>query len=285
MLTMNLTLTDSVLDFVKAEVSRLLPDVKSSHRCEAIGRGLGFGTYAAARAAARTTISDIATVNASAFISYLAEHGFVTSSLPIFHATAKIVLKDVAERVPKLTIWGMGVGRPQITTNGKRETGAEFSKRFREARSELTSDYAVRPFLLSLALLERVTATKTVRAGTGSYWLKHIAENYICRYPDGKELGPHYVPNGAFIAAAVHAGFRFKSSVDEYGYENISVRFNMSRPRLIDLDCEIRPNDAYAEDRRRKQALREEKLRQRQDYLAYRELIRSYRNGGSLQTV
>ena len=278
MFTMHISLTEAALDALKAELLALLPDVKSSHRCEAIGRGLGFNTYAAARTAARSPASCNATIHPAAFVSYLAQHGFNTSSIPLFHAAAKVALRSVAERTPRLTIWGMGIGRPQASANGKRETGAEFSKRHVEARDELTSNYAVRPFLVSLALLERVTPTKTIRKGTGSYWLKHIAENYACSYPDGGELGPRYVPNGAFIAAAIHAGFRYRSSIDEYGYDEVNVRFNMSRPRLVDLDCEIRPDGGYAEDRRRKQAARDEKLRQRQDYLAYGQLVRSYTN-------
>ncbi|TIU87551.1 MAG: hypothetical protein E5W03_07360, partial [Mesorhizobium sp.] len=80
--------------------------------------------------------------------------------------------------------------------------------------------------MLSLALLERVVRTKTIRKGTGSYRSKHIAENYACTYPDGEPLGPHYVPNGTFIAAAIHAGFSYRSYVDEFGYESVNASFN-----------------------------------------------------------
>jgi hypothetical protein len=256
MFTLAITVTPHAIDTIKGELTRTLPHVKSSHRCEAIGRGLGFGTYASLRAAIRPTDPVSATVGGVAFTEYLRSRGFEVVPRPLYHAAAKVALRHVAKRISKLTLWGIGVGRPQRKPNGKFENAKEHYARFAEAREELESDGAVTPFLVSLALLERVRRTKTVRDGTGSYWLKHIAENYRCTYPEGAELGPHYVPNGAFVAAAIHAGFRFKSYVDEYGYDHINVNFNMSKPALVDLDCEIRPDGAHAQDRQRKEELR-----------------------------
>lgn len=257
MFELKLTLTESVVDLLKAELTRSLSEVKSSHRCEALGRGLGFRSYAATRSAAIETEAPTVVVRGEPFISYLMDHGFAVSALPWFHAAARVALSEVVARTPKLTIWGSGIGRPQRKTDGKFETAAEFNSRFVDAREELTSDSAIGPFLLSLALIGRVPPTKTVRQGTGSYWLKHIAENYRCAYPGGADLGPQYVPNGAFIAAAIHAGFRIKTYVDEYGYDDVNVNFNMSKPALVDLDCEIRPDGARAQDRRRRKEMRE----------------------------
>lgn len=259
----NISLTTTALDTIKGELTRALADVKSSHRCEAIGRSLGFGTYAAALVAAGSSRPPTVQVDGDAFIAYLASHGFAVSSVPIFHAAAKVSLRDVAEKIPQLTLWGFGIGRPQREADGKRETSANFSKRFVEARGDLVGDEAVEPFLLSLALLKRVTPTKTVRQGTGSYRLKHIAENYPCKYPGGEALGPRYVPNGAFVAAAIHAGYRHKSYVDEFGYDEVNVSFNMSKPGLDDLDCEVRPNGVVAQDRRRRDEMIQEFGRRR----------------------
>lgn len=58
-------------------------------------------------------------------------------------------------------------------------------------------------------------------------------------------LGPRYVPNGALIAAAAHAGFK----VREYD-GSLNTSFNMSKRSLINLDYEIRPNGVRAKDRR-----------------------------------
>lgn len=90
--------------------------------------------------------------------------------------------------------------------------------------------------------MHRVARTRTIRDGTGSYWVKHIAENFDCTYPEGEKLGPHYVPNGVLIAAALHVGFKTKSHHDELGYHSLNVTFNMSKSCLEDLDYVIRPD-------------------------------------------
>ncbi|MCK1673842.1 hypothetical protein [Bradyrhizobium sp. 150] len=104
---------------------------------------------------------------------------------------------------------------------------------------------------MSLALLARVKPIKTIRSGTGSYRLKHVAENYECSYPEGSKLGPHYVPNGMLIAAAVHLGFNCKEHVDDLGYHTPNTTFNMSKSVIDDLDAEIRPKTGFAQDRAR----------------------------------
>jgi hypothetical protein len=106
-----------------------------------------------------------------------------------------------------------------------------------------------------LALLARVPKTKTIRSGTGSYGLKHIAENYVCEYPEGGELGPDYVPNGMLIAAALHMGFKYKTYVDDLGYDTQNASFNMSKAIIDELDAEIRPRTGFARDRVRKRQM------------------------------
>ena len=102
----------------------------------------------------------------------------------------------------------------------------------------------------------RVQRRRAVRPKTGSYWLKHIAENLRCSYPEGDELGPRYVANGALVAAALHLGFKAGTSLDDLGYVYVHVRFNMSPKALVDLDCSIRPDGPQDQERRR----REERL-------------------------
>jgi hypothetical protein len=169
-----------------------------------------------------------------------------------YRAVARVAIRSVLERTPRLCIRGFGDGRPARKQDGKLEDAREHFARFLGNRQELLEDAAVDQFLRSLAFLRRVQATKTVRPDTSSYRLKHIAENYACTYPEGDKLGPHYVSNGALIAAAIHAGFRYKTYVDELGWDSPNVNFNMSKPRLDDLDCEIRPDGARAEQRRRR---------------------------------
>ncbi len=259
MFTLTVPVTSANLDAIKGELARTLPEVKSSHRCEALGRGLRFGTYAALRAAMRSPDAVIATACGAAFITYLAEHGFAVPALAFYRAVARVAIRAVLEKVPKLTMWGIGVGDRRRTPDGRWETWQDLQVRFRAEREALLGDDAVKSFLLSLAFLARVERTKTIRKGTGSYRLKHIAENYPCTYPEGDKLGPRYVANGVLIAAAVHAGFNIKSHVDDYGRDSVNVNFNMSKPLLDDLDCEIRPDGGRAQERRRREEIQKDK--------------------------
>jgi len=238
------------LEAAKRELLKTLPTVKSSHRCEALGRGLGYGSYSAARAASKRT-ADPVTVDGLAFQKYLESQGFDASPNVLHRAIAKVAIANVVAANEHLSIWGIGYGRPARKPDGKWEDPRERYTRFKEHRAELLDDYAITPFLLSLALLKRVVRTKTIRRGTGSYGVKHIAENFKCTYPDSEKLGPHYVPNGVLVAAAIHAGFMTKSDFDELGYHSLNVTFNMSKPCLDDLDYEIRPDTGRSQDRRR----------------------------------
>lgn len=260
MFALSIPATSDRLDAIKAELTRTLHNVKSSHRCEAIARGLDFGTYASALTAMKAYTSGLRQVRGDRFAAYLADHGFSVSAKPFYAAAAKVALRDVAKSMPKLTMWGIGVGRPRRKSDGRLEDVREMNARFTGERAELVGDGAVEAFLASLAFLARVTPTKTIRKGTGSYWLKHIAENYVCIYPEGEALGPVYVSNGVLIAAALHAGFRIKTYVDDFGYDEPNVNFNMSKPVLEDLDCEIRPDGTRAQERQRRQQMRTSRL-------------------------
>lgn len=178
-----------------------------------------------------------------------------------YKAVAKVAVANVVVANEHLSAWGIGYGRPQRKQDGKWESAEERYARFLSDRDELLSSYAATPFLASLALLTNVVRTKTVRKGTGSYWVKHIAENFECTYPEGEPLGPHYVPNGVLIAAAIHAGFLTKSHYDELGYHSLNVTFNMSKPCLEDLDYVIRPDSGRSQDRRREEERRALKRR------------------------
>lgn len=76
----------------------------------------------------------------------------------------------------------------------------------------------------ALRFLLHVEKRKTVnpRLAT-SYGLKHFAEHYL-RQVDVDRPEDHYISNGAFICAALHAGFSMKASFED----GPNVRFNMS---------------------------------------------------------
>ncbi|HEX8668730.1 MAG TPA: hypothetical protein VF727_10205 [Allosphingosinicella sp.] len=258
MFTLSIAVNPANIETIKLALTRALPRVKSSHRCEAIARGLGFRTYASLLEELRSGRGTVAIADGAAFRKYLTSHDFNVGSPPFYRAVGWAALKFVADAYPRITDHGIGVGPPE-RFGGNWQTAADHRARFAEGRSDLVSEGSVEPFLLSLAFVQRVERTKTVRPATNSYWLKHIAENYACTYPEGEELGPQYVPNGVLIAAAMQAGFQLKTFMDDYGYESLNAGFNMSKTSLYDLDCEIRPNGARAHSRRERERQRSQK--------------------------
>jgi len=243
-LDLRISITLAAIDAIKADLRRALPNIKSSHRAEAAARGLGYSTYAAMRAAARTDEPEPAAVDWRSFTGYLEDKDLQAEAADLYRACAHAALQCVLERFPRLTIFGIEKGRLERNPDGTRETPAQHHARVAEARKEFFDPHGADEFLLSLAMLARVKAIKTF-SDSNSYWLKHIAENYTCTYPDGRKLGPRYVANGAVIAAAAHAGF----AVREYP-DSPNTTFNMSKRSLIDLDCEVRPTAPYAQRRR-----------------------------------
>ncbi|WP_139139411.1 hypothetical protein [Sphingobium phenoxybenzoativorans] len=249
-----ISLTSVSLNIIKTALTNALPNVKSSHRCEAMARGLGYRTYASLLADLSSNAEIKANTDGLAFNHYLEQHDFSVSGSTLYRAVAKAALANVATLYPTLTSTGFGIGqwRPGDTAIKRRLL-------FDKLRDEFFSDFSTEPFLASLAFVSRVQKTKTIRPATNSYWLKHVAENYACSYPDGEELGPIYVSNGLLIAAAIHAGFDVKPHKDEYGREALNAGFNMGKASLYDLDCEIRPEGVRARDRaarKRQQAAR-----------------------------
>lgn len=257
MFILEIPFTPDRLDAVKAELTRTLTHVKSSHRCEAMARGMGFRTYASAKAVAQSAQLDRVTLHGELFVAYLAKHDFAVSPEPFYWAGAKVALGDIAKMNPKLTMWGIGIGRPWRKADGEWEDWRDRNAKFVAARDELVSDGVVGAFLTSLAFIAKVKQTKTIRNHTGSYRLKHIAENFASTYPEGGRLGPKYVPNGVLIAAAIHAGFHYRTYVDELGYYDLNVNFNMSKPCIDELDREIRPNGAHGQDHKRRAEIRQ----------------------------
>ncbi len=233
MFTLMFSVTSNNIDAVKIELTRTLKNIKSSHRCEALARGLGFQTYAALRAASQSGLSQVVTANGNFFCSYLTERGFKTLPKSFYFAIARVAIRNVCEREPNLTAEGIGISRPR-RADGFFAGSQERIDKFNTERKALLDDTEIEPFLLSLAFLANIEKTKTIRENTNSYGLKHVAEKYPCTYPEGNQLGPQYIGNGTFIAAALHAGFKIKQVHNIYTPEHnsLNVQFNMSSRSL-----------------------------------------------------
>ncbi len=252
MFVLRARITERSVQQLKLELTKSQPNVKSSHRVEALGRGLGFLTYAALQDSSRSSKPCFVEVSGVRFGDYLLERGFPVDPEPLYLTVAEVAIREVLEAVPLLHVFGMGIGRPKRMPNGSWSTPKQQYAEFLDLRKECLGRNAARAFLQSLAFLALVKKTKTIRSGTGSYRLKHVAENYECTYPEGAKLGPVYVPNGMLIAAAVHMGFRYRTHVDDLGYITLNVSFNMSKPTIDDLDARIRPQSGFAQDLARK---------------------------------
>lgn len=252
--------TPDVVERLKAGLRKTAPRVKSSHRAEALARGLGFATNAELRERLKSPCPS-RPLDVAAFCDYLAEREFASTPAMLLRAGAYAVVLSEMDRDEQLHLWGWGCGQPQRREDGKWETSPQHYERFLRYREEMKSMSVADQVLRSIALLSKVPATKSVRPDTDSYRLKHIAENMTCAFPDGEELGPAYVANGALIAAASHLGFRYRTRQGPDGWDWPNVTFNMSKTALLELDIEIRPTGARAQDRRRREEARRFKAR------------------------
>ncbi|MGQ3150398.1 hypothetical protein [Brevundimonas mediterranea] len=251
MVELDIHLNAVSLTRLKSGLRQTAPNIKSSHRVEALARGLGYRSNAELRARLVET-RPARRVDTAAFTGYLSEHGFDASAALLLRAAGHAITLDVMDRDDRLHKWGWGCGRPE-RRDGRWETPYENYDRFLRYRDELTDIRVADQVLRAIAMLSRVPATRTIRPDTDSYRLKHIAENFPCDYPDGELLGPEYVANGPLIVAASHFGFRYRTGRDPQGYEWPNVTFNMSQSHLLELDIVCRPNGARAQARRRRQ--------------------------------
>ncbi|MDX9688981.1 MAG: hypothetical protein RBT70_00750 [Alphaproteobacteria bacterium] len=237
------------IDSMKADLTRYFPDIKSSHRVEALARALGFNTYAALRTADpfKGGPAVLADVNWTAFDDYLKEKNFQARAKPLFLAAGRASIRltlGMKERdYQNLTRDGFGIN----TSHHRGETPQARTERFIQAREDMLQDSSVEEFLRSYSVVSRIPKTKTVTSKHGAYKLKHIAEKASFTYPDGEKSPPAYVPTGSLIFAAVSAGFWFKPPA----IDSQSVSFNMLQSAIDDLDCGIRPYGAAAKERKK----------------------------------
>jgi hypothetical protein len=233
------------IESMKADLTKSLPYIKSSHRAEAMARALGFNTYAALRAKDLFSSPIEVEIDWLAFSGYLKEKGFYPTAKPLYLAAGRAAIRLILEvpgLEPKLTREGIGINKE----HHKGEAAQEYVARFRRERQDMLLDSSVVEFLRSYCLVKRIPRTRTITTKRSAYNLKHIAENVSFFYPDGEESPPDYVCTGSLICAALHAGFRYKPIPGSQ-----SAYFNMLQHAIDDLDCEIRPNGSTAQSRNR----------------------------------
>jgi hypothetical protein len=212
---MKLKITDSDLERMKADLRTALPDVKSSHRVEALARGLGWRTNAAMRVAlAGGPVEVFADDNA--FRDYLREHSFDSAERSLSRALATIGIHRAMDLEPNLTHFGYGVFAERKTPPEERLA------RFNENRARMLDDYSVGEFIRAFDFLSRYGRRKTMNRKSTSYGLKHKAE----------KLAGEDVSNGMLIAAALAMGFSAQPT--DFGSPN--AWFNISSKIHVTAD-------------------------------------------------
>lgn len=203
------------IEFLKKELSTLLAHVKSSHRVEAMARGLGWSTNAALRA--ELAVGPLVrTVAEGPFSGYLADHGF--SGLRNGVLTEAVGRVDFS--VARQAILAVMEREPHLSPNGypnsyTRMTPAERKAEFDRQRASMVSDYHIAQFLMAQEFLLTVPRTKRVMRKVSSYGYKHQVGEFQKR----KNAPDHYVSNGMFIVAALDMGFvvtRIEGSPNAY---------------------------------------------------------------------
>ncbi len=221
---MRLPFSQKDVDAVKKELGGLLPEVKSSHRVEALARGLGWNTNAALRADLPQGQME-RQVDDAAFNNYLAQHGIsetrhdALSEAVLRHkfADQHVAIRAVMAREANLTYFGFGV-YDRMQSPEQREV------QFRENSERMLSACAIQEFMRACEFLSQFEMRETINDALSSYGLKHRAERFH-RERHGESC---YVSNGMLIAAAVHLGFKIQSTGPN-AYLNISLN---RRPRF-----------------------------------------------------
>ncbi|WP_426954570.1 hypothetical protein [Muricoccus radiodurans] len=210
------------VEAIKREVARFLPAVKSSHRAEAVARGLGFGSNAALREALASGARRFRTDGAR-FEEFLSKRGHLfrqdvrwtgtLSELEI--AVLACWMRAILAKHPELNPNGMVLSRFGLWKTGywsprrKAEMLAspEGMEKLRESRLGLLDKVGLAEFAKCLEFLSRANRISRPHSRSTSYEQKHQVERWWDAERDAATGVHGYVPNGAYIAAAVHLGF------------------------------------------------------------------------------
>jgi hypothetical protein len=202
-----ITLTD--IEHMKDALRAPLADVKSSHRVEALARGLGWATNASMRAALTAAPAE-AVPNEGVFLDYLRQHSFEAPSGSLVRAFAQAGVRRAMDFEPELSGFGYRVARD------RNETAEEAEARFLASRADMLGQHGVDEFIRAVEFLSKFGRRKSMNRKRSSYGLKHDAER----------VAGDYVANGIMIAAALAMGFSAERTQagSPNAYFNISTK-------------------------------------------------------------
>ncbi|AIB13206.1 hypothetical protein ABAZ39_14680 (plasmid) [Azospirillum argentinense] len=194
------------VESIKRELIGMLPDFKSSHRVEAMARGLGWGSNAALRAELAVG-PQTRSPDSRVFSEYLKEHGFQAVKYgALEEAVVRCKFAGTRSAVEAVMAAEPGLSMNGFRTDDFRKSRQEREDEFRGLREEMPSADGVLQFVRACEFLAQVPRRATVNRTSISYDWKHVAERFH------RERGEpdSYVSNGMFIAAALHLGFTVK---------------------------------------------------------------------------
>lgn len=221
---MKFSISSADIDPLKGYLLALAPQVKSSHRVEAMARGLGFNSHAALRSALAHGAVECA-INDHEFAAFLLERG--SEAVPADVLSDAVVSTKFAEQ--RAAIEAVLAGEPDLSANGfrtydGRRTSQENADSFQASRSKMLQASHLAQFARAVAYLRTLETSKTVSRRGTSYGYKHDAERF---HEAANPHGNAYVANGMFIAAALHLGFTIKRDG-----ESPNAFINIATPKL-----------------------------------------------------
>lgn len=228
---MKFSISSADIDPLKGHLLALAPRVKSSHRVEAMARGLGFNSHAALRSALAHGAVECA-VNDDEFAAFLLERG--SEAVPVDVLSDAVVSTKFSEQ--RTAIEAVLAHEPDLSANGfrtydGRRSSQENADGFQASRSKMLQAFYLAQFARAVGYLRTLEKSKTVSRSGTSYGYKHDAERFHeAADPDGNP----YVANGMFIAAALHLGFTIKrDGHSPNAFINIAVpKTSRSRSKL-----------------------------------------------------
>jgi hypothetical protein len=94
--------------------------------------------------------SQVMAISGANFSRYLAEHSFEVDPAHLYRTAAQVAINDVLDKMPRLSIHGIGFGRPQRNQDKTWETPRQSYEKFVERLQEWQGLHAAEEFLLAL---------------------------------------------------------------------------------------------------------------------------------------
>lgn len=176
------------------------------------------------------------TVSGPALVAFLDRPNEACTPLAAHRVMARYAIQVVMARDPLAHRRGYGrrSGKAGLAPRAERKR-IEDQEFQRNRQALLKDDKVVDEFLRAHAFCSVLEKTKRPRPTANSYRLKHDAEWIAYRLPDGIELAPGFVSNGAIVLAAIYAGF----DVAQTAYSGPNVRINASVRSIMEVLREV----------------------------------------------